>query len=162
MDGTAVKGAINMTWTLHKSKLLLHQADELVDKAPAVWPNKASRDHILKGILRNTERVKTADSQLNLLYDELRQLLSEEERKSKEADIERAMTELRKAHDALHKAIENKKADMNVETKEPRDNAVMAVADAPDLTREEIEGLVEAVKIDNMYAYESDHEAELN
>ena len=116
MDCTAVKGAINTSWILHKSKLPLHQADELVDKAPAVWPNKASRDHILKGILCNTERVKTADSQLNLLYDELRQLLSDEERKSKEANMERAMTELRKAHDALHKAIENKKADMNINT----------------------------------------------
>ena len=71
MDGTAVKGAINTSWILHKSKLLLHQADELVEKATAVWPNKATRDHILKGIQRNTERVKIADSHLNLLYDEL-------------------------------------------------------------------------------------------
>ena len=60
-----VKGAINTSWILHKSKLLLHQADELVEKATAV------RDHILKGILRNTECVKMADRHLSLLYDEL-------------------------------------------------------------------------------------------
>ena len=35
----------------------------------------------------------------------------------------------------------------------------MAVADASDLTREE---LAEAVKINQIHAYESDHEVELN
>ena len=47
MDGTAVKGAINTSWILHKSKLLLHQADELVEKKTAVWPNKRSSKHAL-------------------------------------------------------------------------------------------------------------------
>ena len=157
MDGTAVKGAINTSWILHKSKLLLHQADELVEKATAVWPNKASRDHILKGILRNTERVKMADSHLNLLYDELQ--LSEE-KTSKEKEMDSAMTELRRAQDALHKAIENKRVDVN-KAEQPHDSVVIPVADAPDLTGEELDDLVEAVKTDQLsQAYESDHESE--
>ena len=58
VDGTAVKGTINTSWILHKSKLL-HQADELVENATAVWPNKSSRDHIL---ILSYERVKMAES----------------------------------------------------------------------------------------------------
>ena len=72
------------------------------------------------------------------------------------------MTELRRAQDALHKAIDNKKADVK-KAEEPRNNVVMAVADAPDLTGEELEGLVEAVKTDQLsQVYESDHESEGN
>ena len=50
MDGTAIKGAINTSWTLHKSKILIHKAAEIEDKATAIWTNPGSRDHILKGI----------------------------------------------------------------------------------------------------------------
>ena len=48
-----------------------------------------------------------------MLYDELRGLTSDEERKSKETEIESAMTKLRRAQDALRKTIDNKKADVN-------------------------------------------------
>ena len=74
--------------------------------------------------------------------------------------MDSAITELRRAQDALHKAIENKRADVN-KAEQPHDNQVIAVADVPDLTGEELDDLVEAVKTDQLsQAYESDHESE--
>ena len=51
-------------------------------------------------------------------------------------------------------------ADVN-KAEQPHDNEVIAVADVPDLTGEELDDLVEAVKTDQLsQAYESDHESE--
>ena len=93
---------INTSWTLHKSKILLHQ---LVGEANGVWTNDASRDHVLKPILRS-ERVKMANVHLQLLHEELSKLSLSEEKKQKEAEMESAMTELKKAQDALQKSLE--------------------------------------------------------
>ena len=74
--------------------------------------------------------------------------------------MDSAMTELRRAQDALHKAIEKKRVDVN-KAEQPHDSVVIPVADAPDLTGEELDDLVEAVKTDQLsQAYESDHESE--
>ena len=58
--------------------------------------------------MRNTECVKMANSHLNQLYDKLRGLTLNEEKKSKEIEMDSAMTELRRAQQTLHKAIDNK------------------------------------------------------
>lgn len=160
MDGTAIKGAINTSWTLHKSNLLMHQAAEIENQATAVWTNPASREHNLKGIQHNKERVKTADAHLQLLYHERSQLTSREECKTKEKEMEMAMTELKKAQDSLNKALKNRerdvKAGFRAEEAQP-----LKVADVPQLSSEELEGLVEAVKIDQLtQAYHADPDSD--
>ena len=157
MDGIAIKGAINTSWTLHKSNILIHQAAEIEDKATAAQTNQASRDYILKGIQHNTERVKTADAHLQLLYHELSQLTSREECKTKEKEMEMAMTELKKAQDSLNKALKNRGRDLKAILKAKDEQAFKVVADVPQLSSEELEGLVEAVKIDQVsQAYHGD------
>ena len=106
MDESSIKGAINSSWTLHKSNLLLHQARQMEDKSKLVWTDEVVGSLRLTPVVRNVERVKMADAHLQLLYDELSQTSKGKE--EKELEMEKAMTELRKAQHALQKALDCK------------------------------------------------------
>ena len=55
MDEGSIKGAINSSWTLHKSNLLLHQARQVEEKSKLVWTDEVARSLRLKPIVRNVE-----------------------------------------------------------------------------------------------------------
>ena len=146
MDEGSIKGAINSSWTLHKSNLLLHQARQLEEKSKLVWTDEVARSYKLKPVERNVERVKMADAHLQHLYDELSQ--ASEGREEKELEMEKAMTELRKAQDALQKALDRKGENLDVDEKKLKDAHALQVAGVPELSEGEIKDLVEAVKVD--------------
>ena len=152
MDEKSIKGAINSSWTIHKSNLLLHQARQLEEKPKTVWCDEAARTHRLKPIVRNMERIKMADANLKQLYDELHALTSVAGRKDKELEMEQAMTELKKAQDALQKALDRKKEDLEMDEKRIHDDhAAMQITNSPQLLSDsELQGLVEAIKIDQV------------
>ena len=59
VDEGSIKGAINSSWTLHKSNLLLHQARQLEEKSKLIWMAEVTRLHRLQPVVQNVERVKT-------------------------------------------------------------------------------------------------------
>ena len=102
--------------------------------------------------------MKTADAHLQLVYDERTQLTSREECKIKEKEMEMALTELKKAQDSLTKALKNRERDIKAAESA---QALKVVADVPQLSGEELEGLVEAVKIDQFsQAYHPDADSD--
>ena len=82
-----------------------------------------------------------------------------QECKSKEKDMELAMTELKKAWESLNKTLNNRERDLKAAIKAEDAQALKVVADVPQLSSEEVEGLVEAVKVDQLLqAYHADRE----
>ena len=72
-----------------------------------------------------------------------------------------AMTELKKAQDSFNKTLKNKERDLKAALKAEDAQALKLVADVPQLSSEELEGLVEAVKIDQLsQAYHGDRDSD--
>lgn len=159
MDSTAIKEAVNTSWTLHKTKIFLQQADDFADEANDVWTNVAARDHILKSIFRNTERVKTADAQLQLLHEELSELFSSEGKKEKETKMEGAMTELKRT---LQKALNRKSEQLRQEkmAREHHEAVVESVVDAPVLCDKEMDDFVKVDQFSLVCQLQSDPKAD--
>ena len=63
MDEGSIKGAINSSWILHKSNLLLHQC---ANWRRSVWMDEIATSHKLKPVERNVERVKMAEKELEI------------------------------------------------------------------------------------------------
>lgn len=61
--------------------------------------------------------------------------------------MEKAMTELRKAHDALQKAVDRKGENLDTDEKKLKDVHTLQVTGVPELSEDEITDLVEVVKI---------------
>lgn len=159
MDDASVKGAINTSWLLHKCSLLEFQAKQVEEKVKLLYCNQASIDHSLTSIKCNLERVKVAEATLEMLYDELSQMELQSEKKQKEIELETAMTELKKAQAALHRALTRKENDLAAQEKKEKENAIEThVADAPTLSSEELDDLVEIVKMDKFQPYVSSSE----
>ena len=148
MDGAAIKGAINTSWLLQKSMLLEFQSQQIEERAQTVY-SKSSIDHVLAPIKRNLDRVKIAKVTMDMLYEELSQLTSTQDKSAKEKEMEHATTELKRALDALHKALQRKEHDIQESQKSTlKDEIPHNVATIPELSVAELEDLVDIVKID--------------
>ena len=149
MDGAAIKGAINTSWLLHKSMLLELQSQQIEGRAAGVY-SKKSIDHMLAPIKRNLDRVKIAKVTMDMLYEELSQLTTTEDKSTKEKEMEQATTELKRALDALQKALQRKERDIQESQQASQDNPThdIDVATVPELSVAEVENLVDMVRSD--------------
>ena len=108
----AIEGVIYSSWTRHKTSLLEIQVEELEAKYLKVYTDKVARDHALTVVKRNMERMLQAHASTDQMYSLISQ--SQEYSSSLESQLTDAVTELKKAQDALLKAIERRQMDIDL------------------------------------------------
>lgn len=135
----AIEGAIHSSWTLHKTDLLELEVEELEDKAMLVYHDEVAREHVLTNVKKNLERMKTTHAAIigisNLIAD------SSEHDSQLEEQLSQEMSELKRAQDALSKAIQ--RSPMTVKTNK---DSVMTVSSPVELTDSEFSALITQVK----------------
>ena len=61
-------GAINSSWTLHRTELLQLQAEEVIEEAKTVYTDEVKREHFLSSIWANVTRMQDVTSTVTQLY----------------------------------------------------------------------------------------------
>ena len=141
----AIQGTIYTSWTLHKTHLLQLQVDELQEEAKKIYRDDIAREHALTAVTKNSERMQQAYACTTVLGESISSLAGDE-KKVKEVELEKAMTELKKAQDALSKALERRKADLLAAMKDVEERQIITTTPAIQLSDSDMEELIETVK----------------
>jgi hypothetical protein len=144
----AIQGAIHLSWTLHKTELLKLQAEEMGEDMKLIYPDEVTQKHMLTPITRNLDRMLIASAAVTRLYSEMGGGDSADIRKL-EGDLDRELTELRKAQDALNKAIQRRRSDLNLSK---RESDVMRAESPIQLSDAEMQQLVSIVREESQTA----------
>ena len=141
-DKSAIQGAINVSWTLQRSSLLQVQADEIREESKTIYSDPIGREHLLTPIERNLKRVFETHAYIQQLCDH-----SDLPVDKLENTIDRELQELKKAQDALNKALESRRQDMaQVKRRMAETNTVQSPIKLSDI---EIEDLAHSVKMES-------------
>jgi hypothetical protein len=143
----AIEGAIHSSWTLHKTSLLELEVEELEDKAILVYDDEVAREVILKNVKKNRDRMQTAHATIHALSNIIAES-SESQKVPLENQLSQEISELKKAQDALSKAIQRSSV-----TAKPNKDSVMAAPSPIKLSDTEFSTLITEVK--NEYTDES-------
>ena len=100
-DKVAIQGAINTSWTLHKSSLLELQAEQLTISVHQTYSDDIAAKHILSSVESNKKKMMELTSILQLACNE-----------ATEDEVTEHMKELRKVQSALKKTIDRKNQDL--------------------------------------------------
>ena len=100
-------GAINCSWTIHRSEIIQLQA-EVIELASKVYLDKVNREHKLSSIRKNITRVNEAHDATCAFYRILRES-DASEIKAMENDLTKKVHDLKVAQEALLKAIQRKR-----------------------------------------------------
>ena len=92
-----IEGAINITWTLHKSELLQLQVEKINVLATQMFRDETERSHSLSNVKANWKRVKGITDEYVLL-----------KQSSESEEVSEYMRRLKRAQAALKKAIDRK------------------------------------------------------
>ena len=153
-DKSAIQGAINVSWTMQKSSLLQIQADEVREESKTIYTDPVGRAHLLTPIERNLKRVLETHAYVQQLCDD-----SDLPLDKLENTIDSELQELKKAWDALNKALENRRQDMEqVRQKMVEKHTVKSPVKLSDM---EIEDLAHSIKMESQiedYEALSDHD----
>ena len=152
----AIRGAIDSSWTLHKTHILQLQAEKLVEQTKQLYSDQVAHCNELTAVTNNVERMLQAYTSVNLTYTEIESAGSVSEKVILEKQLESDMSELKKAHAALIKAMKQKTKILEAE----EIDEVMYVESPVQLSDSELESLVEIVKeeTDQQTEYVSDSE----
>lgn len=134
----AIEGAIHSSWTLHKTSILELQLEELEEKAKAKYDDEVAREHVLMTAKKNLVRLQASHATVTTLSDMIAES-SGFQKVQLENQLSQEMSELKKAQDALSKAIQRSPV---TETKD----AVMKVNSPAKLSDEEFGALITEVK----------------
>ena len=138
----ALQGAIYTAWALHKTSLLKLKAEQVQEEAKKLYHDETVVSHVLSTITSNVERMQEAHAMVNHIYQNISTSSGQMEA---EKNLEEKMHELRKAQDALTKAVKWKITDFQLIECEKEEK--LQVASSPvKLTDKEIEELVQIVK----------------
>ena len=107
-DKAAIQGAINTSWTLHKSDLLQIQADEV-----AVYVGQAYADEIAQASTLST--VQANKAKVTEITETLRLVYSDAHEDGGGDEVKELMKELRKCQSALKKSIDRKRQEMQLQ-----------------------------------------------
>ena len=138
---TAIQGAIYSSWALEKTLHLQLQAEEVQEEAKTMYVDEVARDRILTPITRNLERMLQAYALVNHLYEEMHS--GGPSASNMEEALDKELTELRKAQDALQKAIKRRQFDLAVSERDQED--LMTTSSPVKISDDELEKLVKAV-----------------
>ena len=145
---TAIQGAICASWTLHKTHLLQLQVEEVEDLAKRFHPDDAVRAHLLTPVTSNLDRMLTAYATVNATSESIAALTSTAEKKKMEKELDEETSELKKAQDALVKALERRKIPLLTAKHDEEEKLIASatVAAAIQLSDDEMGHLIETVK----------------
>ena len=134
-------GAINCSWTLHRTQIIQLQAEEVTELAGKVYQSEATKEHVLSSIRRNVSRVKEAHESTTTFYH----VMKGSDPAEMEDDLSTKVRELKVAQEALLKSISRKKEEILAAQ---RDNeAGLITAGSPvKLFSGDVEALIDAVK----------------
>lgn len=107
-DKVEIQGAINAAWTMQKSSLLQIQADEIQEEAKTIYDDPIGRAYLLMPIERNLTRVLESHAYIQQLHDH-----SDLPADKLQENIDSELRVLKKAQDALSKALESRRQDMD-------------------------------------------------
>lgn len=144
----AIQGTIYTSWTLHKTHILQLQAEELQEEAKMVYRDQVAREADFTTIKNNLERMQQAYASTTLTAESMKSLSNEIEKQVKEKDLDREMTDLKRAQDSLHKALERRRAELLATTKDIEEEQLQAYrAKSPiQLSDNEMEELIDIVR----------------
>lgn len=100
----AIEGAIHSSWTLHKTGLLELQVEELEDKAKVY--DEVAREYLLRNVRKNLDRMQTSHATISALSDMIAESSDMTQKVQLEKQLSQEMSELKRAQDALSKAIQ--------------------------------------------------------
>ena len=138
-DKVEIQGAINVAWTMHKSSLLQMQADEIQEEAKTIYDDPVGRAHLLMPIERNLTKVLESHAYIQQLHDH-----SDLPVDKLQDDIDSEIHELKKAQDALNKALESRRQDMDQAKRRVAEKHT--VQSPVKLSEAEVEDLVNTIK----------------
>ena len=104
----AIRGAIDSSWTLHKTRILQLQTEKLVEQTKQLYSDQVAHSHELTVVTSDVERMLQAYTLVNLMYTKIESAGSVSEKVTLEKQIESDISELKKAHAALIKAMKHK------------------------------------------------------
>lgn len=152
----AISGAIDCSWTLHKTQILQLQAEKMLQQTKQFYTDEVSHSHELSAVTNNVERMLQACTSVNLIYIEIESAASVAEKSSLEKVLENEMSELKKAQAALQKAMKEKNKIMEAE----EEDEIMIAGSPIQLSDRELESLVETiVKEDSEYVSDSEEDS---
>ena len=147
---SAIQGAIYCSWTLHKTHLLQLQAEELQEDVKRFYPEKVAQEHMLTPVTKNLDRMLIAYATATCLYSEMND--GSEDLRKLETDLEREVSELRKAQDALSKAMERRRLDINISEREMSDLLRAESPDPVQISDTEMQQIVDIIKVESQAA----------
>ena len=139
----AIMGAINSSWTLQRTDILRLQAEEVIEAAKKVYTDEVKREHILSSIRSNVTRMQDAASIVTQFYhimdqSTLAEILGMED------DLTQEISKLKRAQDALIKALQRKREDILVSG---QDEYELMRCDSPDhISQADVDKLAKLVK----------------
>ena len=138
-----IMGAINTSWTLQRTEILQIHAEEVIEAAKRVYADEVKREVILSSIRSNVARMQDAASSVNQLYH-IMDLSTPAEILKMEVDLAQEITTLKRAQDALIKALQRKREDILVSG---QDEYELMTCDSPaNISQADIDELAEIVK----------------
>ena len=139
----AIMGAINSSWTLQRTELLRLKAEEVIEAAKTVYTNDVRREHILSSVRSNVTRMQDAASTVTQFYHIMDQS-TPAEILGMEADLTKEISQLKRAQDALIKALQRKREDILASGK---DEYELMKCDSPEqISQADVEKLAHLVK----------------
>ena len=139
---TAIQGAIYASWTLHKSNLLELKADKRREDLKSVYKDEVTLSQVLSAVDRNIDGMKTAYAVVTTTYSTASNAPNAVE---VEQDLNDGMQELRRAQDALSKAIDRRSIDIQLSEQEKP-----LVAISPEqLSQDHVQQLAISIKLES-------------
>ena len=140
----AFMGAINVSWTIHRTEVIHLQVEEVIELAGQVYPSEATKEHVLSSIRKNTSRVKEAHESTKAFYDIMKDS-DPSEKKEMEDELMAKVHTLKVAQEALLKSIHRKREDIFAAQHD--NEADFITAGSPvNLSNEDVELLVDTIK----------------
>ena len=146
----AIRGAIDCSWTVHKSSILQLQAEKMIEQTKLLYSDEVVHSHELSTVTKNVERMLQACTSVHLSYTQIEIAASVEEKLILEKELEKEFSELKKAQAALLKAMKERSKILEAEEMDE----LMTTGSPVQLNDYELESLVEVIK------EESKHECE--
>ena len=152
LSNKAIVGAVTTSWYLHKVDLMQLQVDELTSLLHAEYsPGELEVELKTKSVNKNLERLVVSRQKIRGYYAAIESGKFLSERLKIEENISTEITELKKASEALKKAIERRFGDIAKLRAKKQQEKSMIVVDS-DLSLTEVEEIVEEVKVELVHS----------
>lgn len=141
----AIQGTIYTSWTLHKTHLLELQAEELQGVAKQLYNDEIALLADFSTIKNNLERMLQCYASVTTLAERAKSL-NIAEKTAKEEEIEKELSDLKKAQNALHQAMERKRAELIARKIDIEEEEMLTASSPVQLSTDEMEQLIETVR----------------